>query len=175
MKALTGRAAQILTMAAMAAVAGCENLGAVSRAESLRQEAKAEAARPRKVEEGTGLLFGSIKSPRIPAGACGMVLWTLSGDQPAPIFRYVSGEVADAVVNGKPTAFELVESAGGSRFGVANVQRFQSETGINAVVRIAFGLGFDGGVYLEDAVITINDETGWRAVTPAAGLAGCRG
>lgn len=121
-----------------------------------------------------GRLFGALPDPRIPAGSCGMVLWTLSEDQPTPVFRYIAGKAADAVLDRKPVAFVLSDARGANRFGVSASQRFTTADGHRADVRVAFGLGFDGGVYLEQAVITVTDAAGWRVVTPAAGLAGCR-
>jgi hypothetical protein len=37
-----------------------------------------------------------------------------------------------------------------------------------------FSVGFDGGVYLERGLITVEAADGWRTVIPSAGLAGCR-
>ena len=120
------------------------------------------------------LLFGEINNAAIPAGKCGMILWTLHDRHPRPVFVYILGEGARAVVNGEVVELPLVEASGVSRYGVAERQNFASENGFDASVRVAFGLGFDGGQYLERGVITLETADGWRAVTPTAGLVGCR-
>ncbi len=157
-------------VAATVTAVGCETFTAGKPAE----EAVAPAAPPSTAVEET-LLFGAINEPRLPSGECGMVLWTLDERSPKAIFRYVVGSSAQAVVGGAETEFALVDVGGGARFGVPARQSFISSDGKRADVRVAFGLGFDGGVYVERAVITLEDGSGWRTVTPAAGLAGCRG
>ncbi|MEO1014902.1 MAG: hypothetical protein AAFX08_06895 [Pseudomonadota bacterium] len=158
--------------AAIMAVAGCESFGP-NEAPANAEASAVRQASPNSAEDA--LLFGAIKDPRLPSGACGMVLWTLDEQSPKPVFKYVSGETAEAFVSGDLTKFTLVDASGGARFGVPARQSFVSADGKRADVRVAFGLGFDGGVYVERAVITMEDSSGWRTVTPAAGLAGCRG
>ena len=102
-----------------------------------------------------------------------MILWTLEANQPAAILRLISGKSADIVINGKPLKFEITASSGATGFGVYEEQSLAAG-GITASVKVDFGLGFDGGSYLERGLVTIESATGWRTVIPAAGVAGCR-
>lgn len=125
-------------------------------------------------DSGGDLTLGAIKQPAIPKGACGMILWTLESERPTPIFRYVDGKSAEMTINGTAKEFQLERRDGASGFGVFEQQDFLAEGGLSVKVAVAFGLGFDGGSYLERGVISITDATGWKLVTPAAGIAGCR-
>lgn len=127
------------------------------------------------VQEGDALLLTGLAESALPRGKCGMILWVLNSDRPTPVLRYVVGEKAEIAVNGAPTALTLQESSGAGGFGVFEKQTFTSEQGLNADVTFRFGLGFDGGSYLERGLISLESENGWRLVAPAAGIAGCRG
>lgn len=119
-------------------------------------------------------MLAAIPDAAIPAGECGMILWTLDEQAPRPVFRHIIGKGATAALDGEPSQFDLVDSGGLSRFGISERQVFRRADGLSANVRVEFGLGFDGGSYLERGIITIESAGGWRAVTPTAGLVGCR-
>jgi hypothetical protein len=120
------------------------------------------------------IVLGAIADASLPKGECGMVLWTLEQDRPAPIFRYLSGKTAEVVVNGAPMELMRMETNGASAFGVSERQTFSSADGLEAMVNVRFSLGFDGGSYLERGLVTVTSKDGWRTVAPSAGLAGCR-
>jgi len=122
---------------------------------------------------GGDVIVGAIEDAALPRGECGMILWTLEADQPAPIFRLIAGKNAEIVLNGEPVKLVLAETAGAIGFGVAEENTLVAEN-ITAKVRARFGLGFEGGSYLEQGLLTIESASGWRAVIPAAGVAGCR-
>lgn len=115
-----------------------------------------------------------LNEAALPPGKCGMILWTLDANAPTRILRYVSGETAQVAVNGAPVTLSLAETAGGSNFGVFERQVFVGGSGYDANVEVHFGLGFDGGVYLERGLVTVRSVSGWEIVAPAAGIAGCR-
>lgn len=119
------------------------------------------------------VVIGALADASLPKGECGMILWTLEENQPAPILRVTSGKGAEMVVNGAAVKFILADTGGAAGFGVFEDQTF-SAPGLSASVKVRFGLGFDGGSYLERGLVTIESASGWRAVTPAAGVAGCR-
>ncbi len=116
----------------------------------------------------------ALSEAALPAGKCGMILWTLDANAPTRILRYVSGENAVIAVNGTPVTLSLAETAGGSNYGVFERQIFVGGAGYDASVDIHFGLGFDGGAYLERGLVTVRSSSGWEVVAPAAGIAGCR-
>lgn len=120
------------------------------------------------------LLLAAIPEPFVPKGACGMVLWSAEGDRPSPVFRYVSEKTAEVNLNGRLVRLSRTTFNGATGFGVFEAQDFESEDGISASVTVRFAQGFDGGAYLERALITLESSEGWRSVVPAAGLAGCR-
>ncbi len=116
---------------------------------------------------------GALPDASLPSGACGMILWTLDVERPIPVFRAVSEKGAEVNVNGAVRKLTLEEFSGGSGFGVFETQTFVGE-GLRVTTRVRFGLGFDGGSYLERGLISIEKPDGWKAVIPAAGIAGCR-
>ncbi|MCB2114542.1 MAG: hypothetical protein KDD85_13495 [Parvularculaceae bacterium] len=149
--------------AAVVSLAGCASTGGASPGNSV-------VAAP----TGDGdVIVGAIEDSSLPRGECGMILWTLEADRPAPIFRLIAGKGAEIVLNGELTKLTLAETSGAVGFGVAEENTLVAEN-IIAKVRTRFGLGFDGGSYLEQGLLTIESSTGWRAVIPAAGVAGCR-
>ena len=167
-------AAACSAFASALALAGCETTeGAAPATRSvLPSSAAGQKAPP--ANNGEALQFTSIGPSALPAESCGMILWTLEGDRPSAIMRYVVGETAQVGLNGAVLDFPLGESSGVSRYGVSEWLAFINERGMRMDVRVNFGLGFDGGVYLEKGLITIEDAAGWRSVAPAAGIAGCR-
>ncbi len=124
-------------------------------------------------DDGSFALTG-LNEAALPPGKCGMILWTLDANAPTRILRYISGETAQIAINGAPVTLSLAETAGGSNYGVFERQVFVGGTGYDAEVDVNFGLGFDGGAYLERGLITVRSASGWEIVAPAAGIAGCR-
>ena len=116
----------------------------------------------------------ALSDAALPAGKCGMILWTLDSNSPIRVLRYVSGETAVIAVNGAPVTLSLAETAGGGNFGIFERQVFVGGSGYDASVDVNFGLGFDGGVYLERGLVTVRSASGWEIVAPTAGIAGCR-
>lgn len=110
----------------------------------------------------------------LPPGKCGMVLWTLDANAPTRILKYIAGESATISVNGAPVLLTLAEASGSSNYGVSERQVFVGGAGYDAIVRVSFGMGFDGGTYLERGLITVKSQNGWEIVAPTAGIAGCR-
>jgi hypothetical protein len=154
-------------IAALALLSGCASDGA--------ERASVAAAKPdgKAASAGEMAPLGRIAESAVPAGQCGLVLWTLEAQQPTPILRQIAGRGAEIVIDGKSRTLPLVSTSGRTAFGVSETTRFEGE-GVVALVNVRFGLGFDGGAYLERGVVTIDRADGWRLVSPAAGVAGCR-
>ena len=126
-------------------------------------------------DNGDNYVLTRITEPELPKGKCGMILWTLEEDRPAPVFQYLSGETGRLALSGAPVLLTRQGSTGASAFGVSETQNFTDAAGgFNVKVAVNFGLGFDGGTYLERGLITIESADAWRTVTPVAGVAGCR-
>lgn len=161
-----------LSMTIRAAAAAIAALAAASCASSDKPDAAASGI----VAPDAGapeIAIGALSDSTLPEGECGMVLWTLEAEQPTPIFRFVAGEGGSARLNGKEVKFLRTAASGAAGFGVSEEQSFDAE-GVKASVKVRFGLGFDGGVYLERGLFTVETADGWRSVIPAAGIAGCR-
>ena len=122
---------------------------------------------------GASVTAGALPDAALPKGGCGMILWTLDIERPIPVFRAVSEKGAEIVVDGKLQQLALAEADGGAGFGVYETQKFTGE-GLTVSVRVRFGLGFEGGSYLERGLVSIEKADGWKTVIPAAGIAGCR-
>lgn len=120
------------------------------------------------------LLLTRIAEPSLPKGECGMVLWTATGERASPVFRYVSEKRAEVSLNSRQLILTRSNFTGTSGFGVFEQQEFVSDDGVKVGITVTFGLGFDGGTYLERGLITVETPEGWKTVVPAAGLAGCR-
>jgi hypothetical protein len=161
----------VLTAASLALLAGCASFGNSSQRSqhvqidegplSLGSENGAAGLRP-------------LQEASLPSGECGMILWTLEGARPSAIFRFISGKQAEMNVLGRPVSFERVDYDGAGDFGVYEQQLFRSDDGLEVEIASRFGLGFNGGAYLERGLIKLRDNDGWSIVAPAAGIAGCR-
>jgi hypothetical protein len=102
-----------------------------------------------------------------------MILWTLDAQRPIPVLRATAGKGAEISIKGAGRKLALTGTDGAAAFGVFEEQTFAGE-GLTATVKVAFGLGFDGGAYLERGLISIELADGWKTVVPTAGVAGCR-
>ncbi|MEX6634222.1 polysaccharide deacetylase family protein [Hyphococcus lacteus] len=118
--------------------------------------------------------FGALADASLPAKECGMVLWTLEGNRPAAVFRYVTGKDAMMNLGGADVTLKRIDYNGASGYGIYERQKFQNTDGIVVEVSAKFGLGFSGGSYLEQGVVKVTDNSGWSMVSPTAGIAGCR-
>lgn len=116
---------------------------------------------------------GALPDAALPKGSCGMILWTLDVQRPAPVFRAVSQKGAEINIDGGVKKLVLSDADGGAGFGVFETQTFAGE-GLTVTVKVRFGLGFEGGSYLERGLVSIEKSDGWKTVIPAAGIAGCR-
>lgn len=152
-------------------VSGCTALQQPS-SPTATTAAQAQEAGVASLEEGQGL--GALSQSAVPPESCGMILWTVSSQRPVPVFRFISGEKGEIQFGGRPLELTLMNVSGDSGFGVFENHTFQSPDGLVVEVSTEFGVGFAGGVYLENGVIRLRDASGWSAVTPAAGVAGCR-
>lgn len=153
-----------LLLAALASN-GCAGLGIGAPA----APQSADAAAPQE-----GAILGGLTDASLPAGACGMVLWTLDAQRPVPVFRFVAGKGGEIVVNGAAVNLTRVTADGASSYGVFEEQGFLADDGLRVEVGVRFSLGFDGGSYLERGLIKVVSSDGWSTVAPSAGLAGCR-
>jgi len=148
-----------------AAVAGC--------ASNAPPEASGGAAGVGGAGAPAATALGAIPQGALPKGECGLILWTLDQREPVPVLRHISGKGAEISLGGRILTLSLASAEGQSAFGVSETARFVGE-GVTAVVKVRFGLGFEGGTYLERGVVTIERADGWSLVAPAAGVAGCR-
>jgi len=120
------------------------------------------------------IVLTAIEKPQIDSGECGVLLWTLDADRPVPILKFIVGHDGEIALEGKAQSLTLVKASGASGFGVYEELELVSAEGAAVSVSMQFGQGFDGGAYLQRGIITVENAAGWRSVTPAAGIAGCR-
>jgi len=119
------------------------------------------------------VIVGALADASLQKGDCGMILWTLEANSPAAIFKMTADKGAEIVINGKPVKLSVVATAGAAGFGVFEESKLAAD-GLSASVKVRFGLGFEGGSYVERGLLTVESASGWRTVIPAAGVAGCR-
>lgn len=156
--------------ALIAALGACETLSDGANPTGVSVTEPAESVAPG--EDGYAL--GALANARIPDKSCGMILWTLEAQRPSAVFRYVAGENAEIVLGKRIVVLARADYSGASGFGVFENQAFQSEDGVEVEIESRFGMGFDGGAYIERGLIKVRDSSGWSIVAPAAGIAGCR-
>lgn len=122
--------------------------------------------------------IAELRNKNLEPGQCGMLLWTLNKGEPVMVFRNVDGRRAEMVIDGTPARLDLVEEKGERRYGISTEQTYTMEAETPGETRVkvtaSFGTPFEGGVYVEQGVITLRNFFGWERVTPVAGLAGCR-
>ncbi len=165
---------QVLLTAAMAIflASGCATMNgpaASSAGKAGDKDAKTQLALNESVDS-----LGALPEAAIPQQSCGMILWTLEGKKPAPVFRFVSGKTGEIMLGGQIIELTLSSTGGASGFGVYENLSFTADSGVTVEVTSEFGAGFDGGSYVERGLIKVRDESGWSLVAPAAGIAGCR-
>lgn len=161
---------RVAAMFCLIAAMGCANMQTASSPST----APATPAAADVGLEASGATLGSLPEAAIPSEACGMILWTLNAQRPTPVFRFISGERGEINLGGRLMSLDLVNVGGASGFGVFEDQTFRSEDGLELEVSARFGVGFEGGAYMENGLLKISDPSGWSVVTPAAGIAGCR-
>lgn len=119
-----------------------------------------------------------LQGASIPAGKCGMLLWTLTAGEPELVFRAIRDEGAEMNVDGETGPLSLVRQSGDSRFGLASTQEYVAPRAdgdlLQASVNISFGLAFEGGVYVDNGTIALVNAAGWERLLPVAGITGCR-
>jgi hypothetical protein len=146
-------------------------LAAACASNSRSKDASADNKGPS--SPGASATAAALPDAALPRGACGMILWTLDVERPIPIFRAISQKGGEVNVDGAVRKLTLADADGSAGFGVYETQTFSGE-GITVTVRVRFGLGFEGGSYLERGLVSIEKPDGWKTVIPAAGIAGCR-
>lgn len=159
----------ILAICSFAALAGAcvtDGMSSPRQAEAGRIDLASDAAGAQGLRP--------LSDAALPDKSCGMILWTLEGVRPAAVFRFVSGKEAEINIAGQPVMLTRTEQDGAAGFGVFERQVFESEDGVTVEVSARFGLGFDGGAYLEKGLIKVRDDQGWSMVAPTAGIAGCK-
>ena len=153
------------------ALGGCETLIGGNSA-SVAPESEAQQA-PLTLAESDQAL-GPLQQASLPEKSCGMILWTLEAQRPSAIFRFIVGDQGEIVLGGRTVLLTRIEQSGASGFGVFENQQFKNDDGVEVEIASRFGLGFDGGAYIERGLIKVRDASGWSIVAPAAGIAGCR-
>lgn len=164
---MTSARATLALIAASLALSACAATGEKS-------QLAASVSAPGSGLTEAGYILNRLPDSSLPRGKCGMILWTLTDGSPAAVFRFVAGSEAEVSLQGALLKLSTVEVSGRSEFGVSERQVFETTEAVRVRTNFRFGLGFDGGVYLERALISIEDAAGWKSVSPAAGIAGCR-
>ena len=160
----------LLLLAFPATLAACAGVSGTATPEA----AAVKAAQP--VGEEVPAL-GELSVANLPNGSCGMLLWTMQNQTPRLVFRSVVGGEAMTVLDGVQTPLKATQVGGERLHGVSADQSFigaHGEAPVKVTVTGRFGQRFDSGVYVEKAIISVVDTSGWERVTPAAGIAGCR-
>ena len=157
---------------------GCASVSeSISNRMPAREVAKA-LTQPRNVNATEAPDVQALSKASLPAGKCGMLLWTLNEREPVLVFQAVEGEGAEMMIEGADTRLSLTSQSGESRYGITSSQQYTSidpDTDLVSVnVDASFGLGFEGGVYVGNGLITLTNRQGWERLLPVAGLTGCR-
>jgi len=165
--------ASLVTLILFATIlSGCETFSA---GESTQIDAMAEDEADASYLGDGGPVLRALPESTIPKKECGMILWTLDAQRPVAVFRYLAGGDGEIQLGESHISLGRLEYNGASGFGVFENQTFRNDEGVEVEVSARFGLGFDGGAYLERGLLKVRDASGWSVVAPVAGIAGCRG
>ena len=159
----------LFTVISVLVCSGCQTL------QVKNTKAAPVASEVSSVDVANNYILTRLPESELPDGKCGMILWTLEENLPAPVFQYLSGDSGRISLNGKTIKLFRQTANGATAFGVSEQQSFLNEAGdLKVSVDTRIGLGFDGGAYLERGLIALENNDGWRTVTPVAGITGCR-
>lgn len=133
---------------------------------------------------GPGIVESEAPDPsplagyNIPAGRCGLILWTRTGADVVPVFRSVDVIDATMSIEGKTLPLRLLFQEGELRLGMRGKQIFQTlpneEPEVTVEARLRWGQPFPGGSYVEGGTLTLSGTDGWARILPVAGIAGCK-
>jgi len=116
----------------------------------------------------------SLPAQTLPAGKCGLFLWTQDEPRHFILFYPAGGAAADAILNGRQEKLKI-ESQGGEVFTQFMTQMaFRSADGIPVKLTIEPGEIIDGGRRVPAARMISQDGEGWEIITPLAGLTACQ-
>ncbi|MEM9838276.1 MAG: hypothetical protein AAF830_03880 [Pseudomonadota bacterium] len=153
-------------------------LGLAACATTDDQGAETPAPRPIKVAETEAPDPHPLASFDIPAGRCGMTLWSASGGRIAPIFQSLDVTSATMKLDGEQVNLVLKEQSGSLHLGMRSYQVFvrpddggESQT---VAARLDWGERFQGGLYIKGGTLAVTGADGWERVVPIAGIAGCK-
>ncbi|MEM9495948.1 MAG: hypothetical protein AAGA09_08080 [Pseudomonadota bacterium] len=166
---------RLMMLAGAALIAGCAATGGGSRDNAAAGRNSVDALEGANIDLSDDNSLTPLANAALPEKSCGMILWTLEARRPAPVFRFIVGEAAEISVDERPVALVRTDYDGPSAYGVFENQEFRSPEGLMVSVDARLGAGFDGGAYLERALIKVKAADGWSIIAPAAGIAGCRG
>ncbi|GGY52767.1 hypothetical protein [Parvularcula lutaonensis] len=114
----------------------------------------------------------------IPAGQCGMILWTRTGADIVPIFRSLDVIDATMTIDGETLPLRLLFQEGELRLGMRSQQVFQTLPDVDPEVtveaRLRWGQSFPSGSYIQGGTLALSGEDGWTRIVPVAGIAGCK-
>lgn len=154
-------------------LAGCAAAPEIGRADGPRAAARVPVNTQTEAPD-----LGALETYSIPRGQCGMVLYTLAGTTPVPVFRSLDDGSGLVEVDGQLAALRLVGRGGDARMTVPSAQYFEGRNAAGAPFSVAvatrWGSGFPSGSYVDSGTITLQGADGWTRVVPVAGLAGCR-
>lgn len=121
-----------------------------------------------------GATVESLPPQTLPAGKCGLFLWTQEEPRHFILFYPAGGVSAEAILNGHQERLTL-ESQGGEVFTqfMTNMA-FRSGEGSPVKLTIEPGEMVDGGRRVPAARMISRDQEGWEIITPLAGLTACQ-
>jgi hypothetical protein len=122
--------------------------------------------------------LGALRTYGVPRGRCGMILYTLAGATPVPIFRSTDDGTAIMEIERQVTPLALVGRGGTTRMAIPSMQYFQGHLASGEAITVAaqteWGQPFQGGSYVRSGTMTVTAANGWSRVVPVAGIAGCK-
>jgi hypothetical protein len=133
------------------------------------------AAQPsRGAVAAAGGIVESLPAQTLPAGKCGLFLWTQDEPRHFILFYPAGGVSAEAILNSRQEKLTL-ESQGGEIFTQFMTQMtFRRTDGGPVKLSIEPGEMIDGGRRVPAARMISQDPDGWEIITPLAGLAACQ-
>jgi hypothetical protein len=120
-----------------------------------------------------GLQARELTPQNLPAGTCGMFLWSMGSPRRFVFFSEAASSKATAFLNDRETTLTLVASRGDVFGEFLTEAEYRSADGMDVRLSILPGEMMENGQRVSSGNLVLKDLAGWETVLPVAGLRAC--
>lgn len=110
---------------------------------------------------------------QLPAGTCGMFLWSMGSPRRLVFFSKAASPTATAFINEQETTLTLVASRGDVFGEFLTEAEYRVNSGERVQLSIVPGEMMENGQRVASGSLVVLDAAGWETVLPVAGLRAC--